>query len=56
MFISIDKYKVGTNPSLEYIPNEYISPVIIIDNIGNKLKINYNFWVALIDIHDGIIE
>ena len=58
MFTLIDKdeYNVGTNPALDNMFDEHVSPVVIIDNIGNKFKIKDNFWMALIDIHDGIIE
>ena len=37
------------------MPDEYISPVVIIDTHGNKFKVNYLYWFPLTDIHDCIL-
>ena len=38
-----------------YLPNDFISPVIIIDTDGIKYRTDYKHWRVLIDISDGII-
>jgi len=53
--INENEYPKGTNLTLDYMEDDYISPVIIIDNDNNKYKVKYILWIPLIDIHDGII-
>lgn len=48
-------YPKGSNPNRDYMPDENISPVVIIDTNGNKFKINYLYWFPLTDIHDCIL-
>ncbi len=48
-------YPKGSNPYMDYMPDENISPVVIIDTNGNKFKVNYLYWLQLIDIHDYIL-
>jgi hypothetical protein len=56
-FTSINptEYQVGKNPSLDYMPDEYVSPVIIINTDGIKYKVDDFLWFPLSDIHDGIL-
>ena len=53
--LNSEKYPKGDNPQLDYMPDEEVSPIIIIDTEGNKYKIDDLFWFPLIDIHDGIV-
>lgn len=50
-----DEFPLGTNPSLDYMPNDYVSPVIIVDTNGNKYRTKDLYWFPLIDVSDGII-
>jgi len=51
---SID-FPIGFNEKTEYMPDEYVSPVIIIDKNNIKYKVDCLYWFPLIDVHDGII-
>lgn len=57
LFTELDpeKYPIGKNPQVDYMPDEEVSPVIIIDISGKKYKTDMIFWFPLIDVHDGII-
>ena len=37
------------------MPNDNVSPVVIIDDIGNKYKVNYLLWFPLSDIQNDIL-
>ncbi len=49
------EYPEGKNPQLDYMPDEFVSPVVIIDINGNKFRTKDLFWFPLIDISDGIL-
>jgi hypothetical protein len=53
---SIDpiQYPTPVN-NLDYQLDEPVSPVIVIDNKGNKYKIRDIYWFPLIDFHEGIV-
>ena len=50
-----ERYPEGSDPNLDYMPDEEVSPVIIIDTDGKKYNTDYLFWFPLIDIHDDIL-
>jgi hypothetical protein len=53
--LDIHEYPEGKNPDLDYMPNDNVSPVVIIDDNGNKYKVNYLLWFPLSDIQNGIL-
>ena len=48
-------YPLGNDSKIDYMSDEYISPVVIIDIDGTKYKTHYYLWFPLRDIHDGIL-
>ena len=48
------EFPPGSNPHKDYMPYEYVSPVIIIDSVGTRFRIHDLWWFALSNIHDGI--
>ena len=57
MLTSIDSknYPVGVNPQLDYMPEDNVSPVVIIDTKGKKYKTKIIYWVSLTDISNRIM-
>jgi len=54
-FIDSLEYPKGDNCLLDYMPDDYVCPVMIIDTNGNKYKTKPIFWLPLIDISDGAL-
>lgn len=54
--LDIFEYPEGKNSDLDYMPNDNVSPVVIIDNHGKKYKVNNLLWFPLCDAHDGILR
>lgn len=57
MLTSIDpvKYPVGKNKVLDYMPDDYVSPVVITTIEGVKYKVDDLFWFPLCDVYDRIL-
>lgn len=51
-----NEFPLGVNPETDYMPDEYVSPVVIIDNNDKRYRVNYILWFPLVDIHDKIIR
>lgn len=49
-------FPIGKNPKYDYMPNDYVTPVIIIDNNNNTYRTNYHFWKILADIFSRIVN
>ena len=49
------EFPLGKDKLNDYMPDEYISPVVIIDTNGIKYRTNYVFWFPLVDISDSIM-
>jgi hypothetical protein len=57
MFTNIDRteFPEGKNPQLDYMPNEGVSPVVIIDITNKKYRVADLFWFKLSDIYEGLM-
>ena len=53
--INPEEYPIGKDNQLDYMPDDQVSPVVIIDTENNKYKIKDLYWFPLTDIHDKII-
>lgn len=49
------EFELGTDPSMDYMDYDQVSPVIITDTKNNKYRVNDLFWFPLVDIFDGIL-
>ena len=57
MFTSVDpnKYPVGKNKVMDYMPDDYVSPVVITTIDGIKYKVDDLFWFPLCDVYERIL-
>lgn len=57
MFTSIDpvKYPVGKSKTMDYMPDDYVSPVVITTIEGVKYKVDDLFWFPLCDLYERIL-
>ena len=53
--VNNDEFPPGKNPSLDYMPDDQVSPVDITDTNGIRYRIIDLLWFPLIDIFDGIV-
>ena len=53
--INSEKYPEGKDHKMDYMPDEEVSPIIIIDDKGKNYKVDILYWFPLIDVHDGIV-
>ena len=51
-FTSIDpvEYTEGKNKEMDYMPNDYVSPIIIVDSNDKAYKVNDLLWFPLSEI------
>ena len=49
------EYPKGKNSKTDYMPTDYVSPVIIVDTSGNIYKTTYILWFPLSVVYDGIM-
>lgn len=49
-----NEFPRGENPSINYMKDEVVSPVIIEDVNGKQYKTQMNIWFILCDIYNGI--
>ena len=49
------EYTEGKNKELDYMPNDYVSPVVIIDNNGIQYKVNDLLWFQLSEAYICIL-
>ena len=52
--IDENEFPRGENPSIDYLADEIVSPVIIEDVNGKQYKTPMNVWFILSDIYNGI--
>ena len=50
------EFPLGINPNSDFMPDECVSPVVIIDNNDIRYRVNYLLWFPLTDIHDKILR
>ena len=48
-------YKKGENPLTDFMEEDYVSPVMILDTDGNAYRSNPLFWLPLIRAMDAIL-
>jgi hypothetical protein len=48
-------YPLGTNPKIDYMPSEGVSPIKITDINGVMYKVDDIMWFPLTDIYNGIL-
>ncbi len=53
---SITDFPLGEHPILDYKPDDYVAPVVIIDINNNKYRTHYHFWFPLGRIQSRIMK
>ena len=49
------EYPEGVNEDIDYMPEDCVAPVIIVDTHGVVCRTSHELWGILSNIHDGII-
>ena len=47
-----NEFPVGFDANSDYMPDECVSPVVIIDSDDRRYRVSYLLWFPLTDIHD----
>ena len=50
-----DEFPLGVNPELDYMPEDDVSPVVIISTNGVKYRVDDLLWFPLVEISDAVM-
>ena len=53
---SITDFPLGENSDLDYMPDDYVAPVVIIDINNNRYRTDYRFWFPLSRIQSKVLK